>query len=70
MRSASWRTPAQFVRVSVPSHQYDTISREPWAVLGQDFRLDSEIIERLIPIDGLANVVLSAKSDRHLRLVE
>jgi len=45
-------------------------SREPWAMLGQDFRLDSEIIERLIPIEGLANVVLTAKADRHLRLVE
>jgi len=44
--------------------------REPWAVLGQDFRLDSEMIERLIPIEGLANVVLTAKADRHLRLVE
>jgi len=44
--------------------------REPWAILGQDFRLDSELIERLIPIEGLANVALTAKPDRHLRLVE
>jgi DNA polymerase-3 subunit alpha len=44
--------------------------REPWAILGQDFRLDSEIIERLIPIEGLANVALTARPDRHLRLVE
>ncbi|WP_428334038.1 DNA polymerase III subunit alpha [Novosphingobium sp.] len=44
--------------------------REPWVLLGQDFRLDSEMIERLIPIEGLANVMLTAKADRHLRLVE
>ena len=44
--------------------------REPWAILGQDFRLDSEVIERLIPIEGLANVALTARPDRHLRLVE
>ena len=44
--------------------------REPWALLGQNFRLDSEVIERLIPIEGLANVVLTARPDRHLRLVE
>jgi DNA polymerase-3 subunit alpha len=43
---------------------------EPWASLGKDFRLDSEVIERLIPIEGLANVVLTAQPDRHLRLVE
>jgi len=43
---------------------------EPWACLGQDFRLDSEVIERLLPIEGLANVVLTARPDRHLRLVE
>jgi DNA polymerase-3 subunit alpha len=57
-------------RGEVRVHLRTGTGREPWAVLGQDFRLDSEIIERLIPIDGLANVVLSAKSDRHLRLVE
>ena len=45
-------------------------TREPWAILGQDFRLDSELIERLIPIEGLANVALTARPDRHLRLVE
>jgi DNA polymerase-3 subunit alpha len=45
-------------------------AREPWASLGQDFRLDSEVIERLIPIEGLANVALTARPDRHLRLVE
>lgn len=45
-------------------------AREPWAVLGHDFRLDSELIERLIPIEGLANVALTARAERHLRLVE
>ena len=44
--------------------------REPWAILGTDFRLDSEVIERLIPVEGLANVALTARPDRHLRLVE
>ena len=44
--------------------------RDAWAVLGQDFRLDSEVIERLIPVAGLANVALTARPDRHLRLVE
>ncbi|MFK4979956.1 hypothetical protein, partial [Klebsiella pneumoniae] len=37
-------------------------AREPWAVLGHDFRLDSELIERLIPIEGLANVALTARA--------
>ncbi|EGD58504.1 DNA polymerase III, alpha subunit [Novosphingobium nitrogenifigens DSM 19370] len=44
--------------------------REPWAFLGSDFCLDSELIERLIPIEGLANVALTARPERHLRLVE
>ncbi|WP_408591475.1 DNA polymerase III subunit alpha [Novosphingobium sp.] len=44
--------------------------REPLVRLGSDFQLDSELIERLIPIEGLANVALTAKADRHLRLVE
>ena len=43
---------------------------EPWALLGTDFRLDGELIDRLIPIEGLANVALTARADRHLRLVE
>ncbi len=43
---------------------------EPWAVLGADFRLDSSVIERLLPVAGLANVALTARPDRHLRLVE
>ncbi|MCW1384187.1 DNA polymerase III subunit alpha [Novosphingobium sp. KCTC 2891] len=44
--------------------------REPLVRLGTDFRLDSELIERLIPIEGLANVALTARPERHLRLVE
>ncbi|MFX8075083.1 hypothetical protein ABTK71_19375, partial [Acinetobacter baumannii] len=44
--------------------------REPLVRLGSDFQLDSELIERLIPIEGLANVALTARADRHLRLVE
>jgi DNA polymerase-3 subunit alpha len=44
--------------------------REPTVRLGGDFCLDSEVIERLIPVDGLANVALTARPDRHLRLVE
>ncbi|MEO0033248.1 MAG: polymerase subunit alpha, partial [Pseudomonadota bacterium] len=31
---------------------------------------DSDLIERLIPIEGLANVALTARAERHLRLVE
>ncbi len=44
--------------------------REPLMRLGVDFKLDSDLIERLIPIEGLANMALTAKPDRHLRLVE
>lgn len=44
--------------------------REPTLRLGADFSLDSELIERLIPVEGLANVALTARPDRHLRLVE
>ena len=44
--------------------------REPTVRLGADFALDSEVIERLIPVEGLANVALTARADRHLRLVE
>ena len=43
---------------------------EPLVRLGTDFRLDSDLIERLIPIEGLANVALTARADRHLRLVQ
>ena len=46
------------------------MAREPLVRLGTDFRLDSEVIERLLPIEGLANVALTAKAERHLRLVE
>jgi DNA polymerase-3 subunit alpha len=42
---------------------------EPLIRLGRDFHLDGELVERLIEIDGLANVALSARGDRHLRLV-
>ena len=45
-------------------------SREPVLRLGADFALDSDVIERLIPVEGLANVALTARPDRHLRLVE
>ena len=44
--------------------------KEPLVRLGNDFKLDSDLIERLIPIDGLANVALTARPERHLRLVE
>jgi len=43
---------------------------EPLVRLGTDFRLDSDLIERLVPIEGLANVALTARADRHLRLVQ
>jgi DNA polymerase-3 subunit alpha len=45
-------------------------TREPTIRLGMDFALDSDVIERLIPVEGLANVALTARADRHLRLVE
>ncbi len=45
-------------------------AREPRVRLGTDFALDSELIERLLPVEGLANVALTARADRHLRLVE
>ncbi|MCY1671877.1 DNA polymerase III subunit alpha [Novosphingobium sp. SL115] len=44
--------------------------KEPLIRLGNDFKLDSDLIERLIPIEGLANVALTARAERHLRLVE
>ena len=44
--------------------------KEPLVRLGNDFKLDSDLIERLIPIEGLANVALTARPERHLRLVE
>ncbi|MDF8333910.1 DNA polymerase III subunit alpha [Novosphingobium cyanobacteriorum] len=45
-------------------------AKEPLVRLGNDFRLDSDLIERLIPIEGIANVALTARAERHLRLVE
>jgi DNA polymerase-3 subunit alpha len=36
--------------------------------LGRNFKLDSDLIERLMPIEGLANMALTAKAD--LRLVQ
>jgi DNA polymerase-3 subunit alpha len=45
-------------------------AHEPLIRLGHDFRLDSDLIERLLPIEGLANVALTARPERHLRLVE
>ena len=44
--------------------------REPLIRLGNNFCLDGELIERLLPVQGLGNVALSAKPQRHLRLVE
>ncbi|MCC6941815.1 MAG: DNA polymerase III subunit alpha, partial [Novosphingobium sp.] len=44
--------------------------REPLVRLGNNFKLDSDLIERLIPIEGLANVALTARPERYLRLVE
>jgi len=44
-------------------------SHEPLITLGRDFHLDSELVERLIPIAGLANVALTARGQRNLRLV-
>ncbi|WP_295524838.1 DNA polymerase III subunit alpha [Novosphingobium sp. Chol11] len=43
---------------------------EPLIRLGNNFRLDGELIERLLPVQGLGNVALTAKPQRHLRLVE
>jgi DNA polymerase-3 subunit alpha len=43
---------------------------EPVVRLGNDFQLDGDLVERLIPIEGLANVALTARADRHLRLVQ
>ncbi|WP_179504666.1 MULTISPECIES: DNA polymerase III subunit alpha [unclassified Sphingomonas] len=40
---------------------------QPRVRLGRNFKLDSDLIERLMPIEGLANLALTAKAD--LRLV-
>jgi DNA polymerase-3 subunit alpha len=42
---------------------------EPVLSLGRDFHLDADLVERLIGIEGLANVALTARSQRSLRLV-
>ena len=41
----------------------------PLFSLGRDFHLDSDLVERLIPIEGLANVALTARGEPKLRLV-
>ena len=43
---------------------------DPLVSLGRDFRLDSDLVERLIAMEGLAKVSLVARGERHLRLVE
>ena len=42
---------------------------EPLLTLGRDFHLDSEIVERLLAMEGLANVALTARGEPRLRLV-
>ena len=44
-------------------------SSDPLVTLGHDFHLDSDVVERLLPIEGLANVALTARGERKLRLV-
>ncbi|WP_421847323.1 DNA polymerase III subunit alpha [Novosphingobium sp.] len=61
---------AQGARGEVIARLRTGSTREPVMRLGADFALDSEVIERLIPVEGLANVALTARPDRHLRLVE
>ena len=41
----------------------------PMFSLGHDFQLDSDIVERLLAMEGLANVALTARDERRLRLV-
>ena len=61
---------AQGARGEVIARLRTGSAREPVMRLGNDFSLDSDVIERLIPVEGLANVALTARADRHLRLVE
>ena len=61
---------AQGARGEVIARLRTGTGREPVMRLGNDFSLDSDVIERLIPVEGLANVALTARADRHLRLVE
>ena len=42
---------------------------DPLLSLGRDFHLDSDIVERLLAMEGLANVALTARDERRLRLV-
>jgi len=42
---------------------------DPLVTLGRNFHLDPDLVERLIPIAGLANVALTARGERRLRLV-
>ena len=42
---------------------------DPLVTLGRNFHLDADLVERLIPLDGLANVALTARGERKLRLV-
>ena len=41
----------------------------PLFSLGRNFHLDSDIVERLLAMEGLANVALTARGERRLRLV-
>jgi DNA polymerase-3 subunit alpha len=43
--------------------------REPEVLLGRSFRLDGELAERLVSVEGLANVALSTQRGPNLRLV-
>ncbi|MBY0393848.1 MAG: DNA polymerase III subunit alpha, partial [Novosphingobium sp.] len=61
---------AQGARGEVIARLRTGTGSEPVMRLGNDFSLDSDVIERLIPVEGLANVALTARADRHLRLVE
>ncbi|MDE2561695.1 MAG: DNA polymerase III subunit alpha [Sphingomonadales bacterium] len=45
-------------------------AHEPLVSLGKEFLLDSELVESLIGLEGLANVALTARAGSHLRLVE
>ena len=44
-------------------------SVDPLLSLGRDFHLDSDVVERLLAMEGLANVALTARGERRLRLV-
>ncbi|MET0252238.1 MAG: DNA polymerase III subunit alpha, partial [Novosphingobium sp.] len=42
---------------------------QPLVLLGRDFSLDSDLVDRLVPVEGVANVALTARGERSLRLV-